>query len=97
MLQEIKNEIIVIGADHYNALGVLRSLGEVGIKSNFILIGDKKRASTIYCKYIKKLYNIKNNSQEEIIKILEEEFNNLEFKPILIPTGDPIAKVLDQN
>lgn len=94
---EIENEIIVIGADHYNALGVLRSLGEVGINSNFILIGDKKRTTTIYCKYIKKIYKIKNDSEEAIIKLLQEEFNNHKLKPILIPTGDPIAKILDKN
>lgn len=94
---EIENEIIVIGSDHYNALGVLRSLGQVGIYSNFILIGDKKRTTTVYCKYIKKLYKIKESSEQEIIKVLQDEFNSYKVKPILIPTGDPIAKILDKN
>ena len=91
---EIKNDIIIIGADHCNALGVIRSLGECGIRPIFILLNDTKKCLTAYSKYIKK---IDENKQKMLCKFLLEEFKNLELKPIIIPTGDPIEKYLDEN
>ena len=55
---EIKNDIIIIGADHCNALGVIRSLGECGIRPIFILLNDTKKCMTAYSKYIKKYFVI---------------------------------------
>ena len=94
---EIKNDIIIIGADHCNALGVIRSLGECGIRPIFILLNDTKKCMTAYSKYIKKIYVIDENKQKMLCKFLLEEFKNLELKPIIIPTGDPIEKYLDEN
>ena len=94
---EIKNDIIIIGADHCNALGVIRSLGECGIRPIFILLNDTKKCMTEYIKYIKKIYVIDENKQKMLCKFLLEEFKNLELKPIIIPTGDPIEKYLDEN
>lgn len=93
----INNEIIVIGGEHYNSLGVIRSLGESGINPIFILISNEKYNSTAHSKYIKRLIRIKSDDCNDVLDILDKEFNNLKEKPILIPTGDPIAKALDRN
>ena len=37
-ISTIRNKAIVIGSDHYNTLGVIRSLGEKGIPVYLILI-----------------------------------------------------------
>lgn len=96
-MNQINNEILVIGADHYNALGVIRSLGESGIKPIFILVSNDKFCMSAASKYIKKLIRINSNNFEDILPLLDNEFNNLKHKPIIIPTGDPIACLLDKN
>lgn len=94
---KIKNKIIVVGADHYNALGVIRSLGESGIKPIFILVSEEKYCMSSASKYIEKLIRVNSKSFDDVLPILEREFNNLKNKPILIPTGDPVACFLDKN
>lgn len=96
-MKKINNEVIVIGADHYNALGVIRSLGESGINPIFILISSKRICMSSYSKYIKKLVRIKSDDCSDVLSVLRDNFNNLEYKPVIIPTGDPITSVLDKN
>ena len=39
--------VVIIGGDHYNTYGVVRSLGEEGIKTDVIIIGCRKRRSFV--------------------------------------------------
>ena len=45
-----KKKVIVIGGNHHNTLGVLRSLGEKGVFSELILVTSSKYP---YVKYSK--------------------------------------------
>lgn len=40
-------KVIVIGGDHYNTYGIIRSLGEEGIHSDVIILGCKKKDSFV--------------------------------------------------
>lgn len=53
----IRNDAIVIGANHHNTLGVVRSLGEKGIKS-IIIIYNTKKTFIKKSKYVKDIYTI---------------------------------------
>lgn len=94
---QVENEVIVIGRDHYNALGVIRGLGECGIKPIFILLNDNDKCMSAHSKYIKKLYTIHECEEKELCKFLLKNFKDSNCKPVIIPTGDPIAKYLDEN
>lgn len=94
---KIENEVIVIGGDHYNALGVIRSLGECGISPIFILLSDTKNCMTLYSKYIKKSYTKSSDEEKDLDKFLIENYGGQKIKPILIPTGDPIEKYFDEH
>ena len=94
-MNKIDNEIIVVGADHYNALGVIRSLGKCGINPIFLLVSNEKICFSSKSKYIKECIKIEDNSLILSTLIdLKEKYNK---KPILIPTGDPIEKIFDEN
>lgn len=92
----IKNKIIVIGGNHHNALGVVRALGERGIKSYAIITNDHQYAFLKKSKYIVKSYIVKEDS-DEILKILFNEFSLEKEKTILIPTSDFAAITIDDN
>lgn len=97
MNDRIKNKVIVIGGEHYNALGVIRSLGEQGIEPYFILIANDYISPCSSSKYIKETFKIKSEQYSDVYDFLMNNFNNEEEKPILIPTGDPVEKFLDSN
>lgn len=45
MLKEIN--ITIVGSDHYNTYGIVRSLGEKGLKSNVIILGTETNKSFV--------------------------------------------------
>ncbi len=45
--REINYRIVVLGGDHYNTYGIVRSLGEEGISSDVIILGCKKKDSFV--------------------------------------------------
>ena len=95
MAIKIENEVIVIGTNHYNTLGVIRSLGEKGIPVNLILI-SKRKDYVNKSKYISNTWLV-NKTDSKILEILTDNFNNEKHKPIIIPTSDFAVKVLDCN
>lgn len=90
------HEIIVFGIDHYNPLGIIRSLGEKGINPIFICIkGRAKTASS--SKYISKLYNV--DDYIEGCKLLLSEFGNYskDSLPIVITSDDEQMGYMDEH
>ena len=93
---KINNKIIVIGGNHHNTLGVIRALGEKGIKSYAIITNDNKFSFVKKSKYIIKSYIVKE-SKDEILNILLNDFDLEKDKTIVIPTSDFAAITIDDN
>lgn len=86
---------IIIGADHYNTLSVIRSLGEKNVIVNVILIGTKN-SYVKWSKYISKIVFI-NNKEDEIYNSLLNMIRSLSSKPVIFPLTDKAAQVIDEN
>lgn len=87
-------DVIIIGSNHINTLGAIRSFGENGIRCNVILIG-KKKCYTLKSKYIKNKWVV-SEKEEELISLLSSiKLDN--NKIYLIPTSDFAAYALDKN
>lgn len=94
MLQD--RTFIVFGIEHYNPLGIIRSLGEYGIESIFIAIpGRAEVAST--SKYVKKCHKVKD--YVEGCKLLLEQYGNYpkENLPIVITSDDEQVGYMDEH
>ena len=70
--------IYVIGGNHHNTLGVIRSLGYRGIYSNLILVCENKRPYISFSKYIKEIYKVKTD--KEAIDLLKAINNGSCFR-----------------
>lgn len=89
------NKVVVIGLDHSNTLGVVRSLGENGVKPYLFIISDTKFVATKHSKYCLKKWVCKD--EEEAIFTMIQEFENVDEKIVVIPTSDKAASILDSN
>lgn len=85
---------IVIGEEHYNPLGIIRSLGQNGINPVFIAIKGKSTVSS-KSKYVS--HNHFVNSITDAYDILVSEYRNQKHKPFVITSDDDIQSLLDQN
>lgn len=88
-------EVIVIGGNHHNTLGVIRALGEKGIAPNLILVTKEKRPFVSYSRYLKRVVLIPND--EMIPKTLLDEFRNVDSPPVVICCSDSSAGLLDSQ
>lgn len=92
------NKVIILGGDHYNALGIVRSFGVNGIRPFGILTTNSKRKKDNFC-YLSKYWERTwfALSEKEALEILIKEFGNETEKPVLVPSSDGMAYALDVN
>lgn len=91
-------DVIIIGGNHHNTLGVLRALGIEGLKGRMHLILKAEKNSFIcYSKFINKKNIHFITEDDEIPPLLIEISNSLSNKPIVICCGDHFIHVVDSN
>lgn len=94
-LNKNMNKVVVIGGDHHNTLGVLRGLGERGVKSDLILVAHSKVTFVNYSKYIAK--SIKITSDDNLVDLMLSSYMGENEKPVVICCSDSSSGVIDDN
>lgn len=90
------NKIILIGGNHHNGLGLVRSFGVNGIKPLGIIIGNNKKNSFVTkSRYWEKTWVF--SSEKEAISFLLGNFKQEIEKPVIIPWSDSAAAEIDNN
>ncbi len=87
-----KHKFIVFGEEHYNPIGIVRSLGEEGIKSIVIVI-DGGPVFLSKSKYICKTHHV--SDREQGIQILLEEYVDLDYPAFLYVSDDTSIALID--
>lgn len=87
-----KHKFIVFCGDHYNPLGIVRSLGEVGILPIVILVAEHP-VMINHSRYVGKLHLVK--TKEEGYGVLLNNYGNESEKPFLYTSDDGITSLLD--
>lgn len=90
----MENKVIVFGASHLNMLGLVRSLGEAGIKPICILLNSKK-GMVWESKYPQE--KIYQESVESGFEYILKNYSNETEKPFLFSTDDRTASIFDKN
>ena len=89
----IKNKIIVIGTNHHNTLGLIRSVGEKGLHVD-VIIYSKEYYLIKSCRYIKKLKIVSlDRIVEHLLSFYSEEHN----KPVILCGNDDVMSLLDKK
>lgn len=83
---------IVIGMEHYNPLGLIRSLGEKGIEPIYIAITHKSQVAS-KSKYVSGVHHV--SDIHEAFEVLVSEHGNEDEKPFVYTTDDDIQSLLD--
>lgn len=89
-----KNEVIIIGGNHHNLLGIARGLGKKGVKSNAIITNDNRYPYVKKSKYIKKSFIVPEDEKRVLEKLLLFKST---IKPVVFPCSDFAAYVIDKN
>lgn len=96
MMKDLFNyEYIIFAMDHYNPLGLARSLGEEGIQS--IVIAEKSKTDiSSYSKYVKEYVRVE--TVDDGYKVLMDKFaGKYPQKPFLLTCDDRTIEFLDRR
>lgn len=88
------HKCIVFCEDHFNPLGICRSLGEEGLSPIVVLIGENHHIIP-NCKYVKTLYRVA--TKEEGLDLIIKKFGNEHHKPFIFTGADNTTELLDQH
>lgn len=89
------HKAIIIGGNHHNTLGVIRSLGRKGIMPYVIITSGGTSSFVLKSKYIKKGYVV--NGSDEALDLVLRDFAKENDKCVLIACHDVISSVFDLN
>lgn len=86
---------IVLCQEHYNPLGIIRSLGEAGISPIAIIVKNSRKQYVGSSKYIcRSMYA---DDITEAISILKKEYSNESNKPFVYITDDYFLEYIDNH
>lgn len=85
--------VIVIGADHYNTLWLIRSLGICNIRPDLIIFEKLRKSFVCHSKYVKR--SIIVSDEKELLTTLLD--NVTSHKQLLLSSSDMVTFVLDSN
>lgn len=90
----MKEYIVFVSKEHYNPLGIVRTLGEAGIKPVVVIVeGDLKFVGQ--SKYVKERYYVK--SPKEGINLIKEKFAHTGEKSFILTGDDVTVSTLDRH
>ena len=92
----MSGKCFVIGGNHHNTLGVIRSLGERKVRSCVVIQSEENVPYVSRSKYIQKCWIVK--TEEEVLSTLRKEaalFNG--EKAVLIVCSDNLSSLVDLN
>ena len=88
----MKEHIVFVSKEHYNPLGIVRTLGEAGIKPVVVIVeGDLKFVGQ--SKYVKEKHYVR--SPEEGVKLILERYAKSGEKSFILTGDDVTVSTLD--
>lgn len=92
MEQVLNHKFIVLAVEHYNTLGLIRSLGEYGIAPIYIAIKGRTTVAS-KSRYVRDCYYVE--TCEEGYHVLIEKFGNETLKPFVLSIDDKTTSFMD--
>lgn len=86
---------VVIGGNHHNTLGVVRSLGRANILSDVVLVTEDINPFVLKSKYVRTRYVV--STSNELLGLLQEEYSLEQEKPVIISCSDEVSSYISSN
>lgn len=87
--------VIVLGSNHNNTLGLIWSLGEAGHCITLMLYNNKRGNYVNSSKYVSRVLLIDKDT--DVIKLLKKISSKMESKPVVLVTNDRDASLLNDH
>jgi D-aspartate ligase len=95
-IADASTPVLVLSPHHHGALGIFRSLGTLGVP--VYAVEDGQWAPSVRSRYCRGVFhwNVRHAPMRESVAALLKIARNFDCRPILIPTSDPTAVLVQQ-
>jgi len=97
MFEDVSSPVVILRADHYSALGVMRTLGRVGVKT-FAVHADRSAPAfrSRYCTD-KFIWDLDSAPERDSVQFLLDTGRRLGRRPVLLATNDETALFVSRH
>jgi predicted ATP-grasp superfamily ATP-dependent carboligase len=97
MFEDVSSPVLILRADHYSALGVMRTLGRVGVKT-FAVHADSDAAAfrSRYCTG-RFIWDLDSAPERDSVQFLLDIGRRLGRRPLLLATNDETALFMSRH
>lgn len=88
-------EVLVIGGNHQNPLGIIESLGRKGLRPYVIIYTERKSSFVLKSKYIRRGWIC--NTETDLFHCILDNFSHLSERTVTIACNDDMASFLGQH
>lgn len=89
------NKVLVIGGDHQNTLGVVEALGQKGVNSFVIILGQIQSSFVLASKYVTEGWVC--SDEISVLGCIQQHFSEDGGGVVAIACSDDAANILDKN
>lgn len=91
----MKSEVLILGGNHQNPLGIIEALAQKGLMSNVIILSDSKSSFVLKSKFVKQGWICKKC--DEMLEIMLSHFSRLPLKTVVYACNDNTAAFISRN
>ena len=91
----MKYNMLIVGSDHHNTLGVIESFAETEVRPSVIVLTSSSWAYVLKSKYVRNGWIC--HTEDEILHIMLSHFSNMNEKTVVYSTCDRVSSVLDKH
>lgn len=94
-MKQMRRYIVFVSKDHYNPLGIVRTLGEAGLNPIAVVVRSEPKQVAL-SKYVKEKYYV-DNPEEGVRLILDKFADNKNEKSFILTGDDVTVMTLDKH
>ncbi|MBI4427791.1 MAG: hypothetical protein HY562_01600 [Ignavibacteriales bacterium] len=96
VIRDVSTPVVILKCEHYGALGIVRSLGRLGVPV-YCVDGDCSAPAVVskYCRGVF-MWDIEHEPERKTVKFLSIVAQEFKSKPLLIPTSDETTQLVAQ-
>ena len=95
MVNKYNDDVIVLCEEHYNPLGIIRTLGEAGIRPTVVIKRNPLMKIASKSRYIGRLHFVDN--YDEALSWIIANYSNCEGKTFILTSDDVAVRCLEER
>ncbi|MBQ0161219.1 MAG: ATP-grasp domain-containing protein [Bacteroidales bacterium] len=89
------NEVIIMGSNHHNTLGLVRSFGQMGVRPHLVIVSEGDECFVAKSKYVQGCKSFKDI--DDSLRYVMENYCDPNGRNVLVTSAEEFTEAIDDN